>query len=181
MSKWLLTADTHLGGNGMPPNRREVFATKQEHDDLILKNLIDSVTPIDTLFILGDCINGRDGLEMLSSVVCAKKVLILGNHCHEKVHSHELLTVFKEVLGLYSKRNLWWSHCPMHPDHLRGRMGNIHGHLHTDQVLLSDGSVDPHYFNVGVDRHNFKPITFAEMCRQANWTYEKEVTPILPR
>lgn len=58
-------------------------------------------------------------------------------------------------LPLFSYKNTWISHCPIHPQELRNRDGNIHGHLHNSIVP------DLRYFNVNLDvnGYDFVPLT----------------------
>lgn len=54
-------------------------------------------------------------------------------------------------------KNFWISHCPVHYQELRGRVGNIHGHLHFAELD------DPRYFDVGLDKNNFKFVDFEDI------------------
>jgi calcineurin-like phosphoesterase family protein len=56
-----------------------------------------------------------------------------------------------------SYKSFWLSHCPIHPQELRNRKANIHGHLH--------GSVlnDPRYFDVCPEKHNYQMVDYEEI------------------
>jgi calcineurin-like phosphoesterase family protein len=40
---------------------------------------------------------------------------------------------------------------------------NVHGHLHSNRVLDSEGNIDPRYFCVSVEHTDFKPIPLEEV------------------
>ena len=46
------------------------------------------------------------------------------------------------------------SHCPIHSDEMRNRIGNIHGHTHKYSID------DERYYNVSLDVHNYKFVEF---------------------
>ena len=86
----------------------------------------------------------------------------------------ELCNAFASVEALMSKRNVWFSHCPIHPQEMRNRLLNIHGHLHNHSVLeiVFDTHYeedDTNYFNACVEHTNYKPISFAEIMEIRGW------------
>jgi calcineurin-like phosphoesterase family protein len=86
---------------------------------------------------------------------CHKKILYLGNHDYcdiEEYHKY-----FDEIHGIRSYKSFWLSHCPIHPQEMRNRKGNIHGHLH--------GSIlnDPRYFDVCPEKHDFKLVDYEDI------------------
>lgn len=57
-------------------------------------------------------------------------------------------------------KDYWLSHCPIHPDEIRRKVANIHGHVHTQTVD------DPRYFKVCVENcPNHAPISLDEIKR----------------
>jgi calcineurin-like phosphoesterase family protein len=57
------------------------------------------------------------------------------------------------------------SHIPIHPESL-GRFGvNIHGHLHTNRVMIDD-EIDPRYHCVCVEQTDFAPILFEDVIKR---------------
>lgn len=102
------------------------------------------------------------------------KVSVTGN-CRDHHSMLDLCNAFDSVDALLSKRNIWWSHCPIHPQELRGRILNIHGHTHNHFVkkcIESCGEMwyenDPLYFNACVEHTDWKPISFAEIMARVN-------------
>jgi calcineurin-like phosphoesterase family protein len=71
-------------------------------------------------------------------------------------------------LPLFSYKNTWITHCPIHPQEIRGRQGVIHGHLHGDVVKetiwdeINCKNIyleDKRYFNVNLDNNDFKFVS----------------------
>lgn len=169
MSKLLITSDLHLGHKNIHKYRTR-FSTACEHHNFVFENLATNVGKRDTLYILGDCAFDKFWLEKIKNIKCQHKKLICGNHDSEHHTMKELCDAFDSVEALMSKRNVWFSHCPIHPQEMRGRLLNIHGHLHNQIVekpVFEYGKLfvkpDLHYFNVCVEHTNYKPISFAEI------------------
>ena len=91
---------------------------------------------------------------------------VLGNH--DSLRLYEDLAKYNSNLKLqlpfFSYKNYWISHCPIHPQEMRGRFGNICGHLHNEKVWKEDSFSnqweDTRYYNVGLDTNNFKFVDF---------------------
>ena len=84
-----------------------------------------------------------DGQD-ISTQVCGRKVLICGNHDTDHNPMKILCEYFDEVYSLYKWHEFWLSHCPIHPDELRGKL-NIHGHVHHATIN------DKRYFNTSLE------------------------------
>ena len=110
------------------------------------------------LFILGDFL--FDGshfeayLHRIAKFPCTIK-LVMGNHDSMQLYTQTIAPNISIQLPLFSYKNTWISHCPIHPQELRNRDGNIHGHLHNSIVP------DLRYFNVNLDvnGYDFVPLT----------------------
>lgn len=110
------------------------------------------------LFILGDFL--FDGshfeayLHRIAKFPCTIK-LVMGNHDSMQLYTQTIAPNISIQLPLFSCKNTWISHCPIHPQELRNRDGNIHGHLHNSIVP------DLRYFNVNLDvnGYDFVPLT----------------------
>jgi calcineurin-like phosphoesterase family protein len=116
-----------------------------------------TITKRDTIYFLGDIAFTPESLEknMKKLKYCHKKILILGNHDYCDIK--EYAKYFDEIHGFLSYKSFWLSHCPIHPQELRNRKANIHGHLH--------GSVleDPRYFDVCPEKHNYQMVDYEEI------------------
>lgn len=160
MSRLMLMSDLHLGHKNICKYRPN-FSSEEEHSNTIYENLATNIGKRDTLWLLGDVAFTFEWLEKIKQIKCKRKVLIVGNHDLERgITMKHLVDVYDDVFAVLSHRNYWFQHTPMHPQEMRSRLGNIHGHLH--------GSIidDPRYFNVCVEHTNWKPISFAEVIQR---------------
>ena len=165
MSKVFFISDLHLGHRAILKYRPQ-FSSIEEHDNIIFDNIMNLANKRNSLWVLGDVIFERgvddkyynmlktisDGFESLNVVV--------GNHCGDSVYRQRLLFdlwkdgVYSKVYSLVAYKKTWLSHCPIHPDEMRGKEFNVHGHLH-DHVID-----DPRYFSVCCEQVDYTPINF---------------------
>ena len=166
MSRLLLTSDLHLGHKNIL-KFRSGFSTQEEHDETLFNNLAKSINKRDSIIFLGDVAFSIDWLKRIESIKCAKKTLILGNHDLERgIAMGHLMMAYDQIESLYSKRNVYFSHCPIHAGQFRGRKLNVHGHLHGDVVEIESDNIiyaDSRYVNVCVEHHNYKPVEFCSV------------------
>lgn len=157
------TSDPHLGHKNIL-NFRPQFSTIEEHDNAFFGE-IAKLTKRDILYILGDflfdCEDFDKYLERISKFPCRIK-LVLGNHDSLKLYSQTIAKNIEVQLPLFSFKNYWVSHCPIHPQELRSRIGNLHGHLHYAPLD------DKRYFDVGLDKNNFKFVDFEDIKQILN-------------
>ena len=149
MSKVFFTADTHFGHRNICAYRP--FKTPEEHDEIIIENWNKVVTKAKyQVWVLGDmCINNKlynmnDIINRLNGTIH----VITGNHCHLPYYDNNRINVRN---GLFKKYGFWLSHCPIHPDELRGKK-NIHGHVHNKTIP------DDRYINVCLDVNNYNLV-----------------------
>ena len=149
------SSDFHLGHRVIVPKYRN-FTSQEEHDNKIF-DMIAKLNKRDVLFILGDFIFDSEKydyyIEQMNKMSCRIK-LIMGNHDSLKLYKEPR---FEIQLPLFSYKNNWISHCPIHPNELRNRNKNIHGHLHGGVID------DPRYFNVNLDNNNFEFVEFEKI------------------
>ena len=152
------TSDLHIGHKAICKYRPE-FESTREHD-LYWIEKIESLGKRDILFILGDFIfeseHYEEYIERLKNVKCRIK-LILGNHDNPKLYRDTIDSKIEIQLPFYSYKNFWLSHCPIHPQEMRRRYGNIHGHLH--RSVLEGDNTDL-YFDVSPEKHNYEFVPF---------------------
>ena len=158
MGKTLLTSDLHFNHDKII-NMRSIFTTQSEHDNYIL-DMISKLNKNDTLKVHGDFIFGGKNydwyIEQLSKMSCKIK-LIFGNHDALALYKESRLPKLELELPLYSWKNMWCSHSPIHPTDFRERIGNIHGHLHGRVIE------DERYFNVCLDINSYKFVDLDEI------------------
>jgi len=165
MSQVLFTSDLHIGHKNIHKYRNE-FKTAEEHHEFMVSK-IESLTKRQILIVIGDFLFDCDKydyyLERILKARCHVKV-IMGNHDSKKLYTSGL----DIQLPIYSYKNMWLSHAPIHPDELRNRLGNIHGHLHKEHIMkdgiqtLYNGLMhetvrvkDDRYFNVNIDVNDY--------------------------
>ncbi len=169
----MISSDLHLGHKNII-KYREQFSTAEEHHETIFENLATNINKRDTLFLLGDIAFTLDWHLKIAEINCRHKVLLLGNHDTDRsVKIHQFAGFYDKVHGLLSHRNYWFSHCPIHPQELRNRKGNIHGYLHGNNVWEKEGNqdtfaqamdtLDTRYLNACVEHTDWKPISFEEL------------------
>ncbi len=154
MSKTYFTSDWHLGHKNIC-KYREKFNTPEENDQHFINEFNKIVKKRDTVYFLGDIAFTEESLEKLKGLNhCHKKVLYLGNH--DYLPTEKYLEVFDEIYSFRSWKSFWLSHCPIHPQELRNRKGNIHGHLHAS--ILEDP--DRRYFDVSPEKNDYSLVDY---------------------
>jgi calcineurin-like phosphoesterase family protein len=178
---WFI-ADTHFSHKnilGFEPTQRP-FKTLEEHDETLIDNWNRVVKPDDIVWHLGDfCFGGKKNVE-IAGRLAGRKRLVMGNHdCYgvELYAKH-----FERIFGAVHYKEFILTHIPIrkayHPE-----MVNIHGHLHSKQIMLNDIPCscvwkypqaphkliyneikpDPGYVCVSVEQINLTPIHIDEI------------------
>ena len=160
-----LTSDTHFGHSGVCRFLREdgtklrPWDNPEDMDEAMIKRWNDVVRPNDKVYHLGDVVINRKAFKTLGRLN-GEKVLIKGNHDIFRID--EYLQYFKDVRAYHVLNGMIMSHIPMHPESLARFGTNIHGHLHSNRVMLN-GSIDPRYFSACVEQHDFTPVSFDQV------------------
>jgi len=172
-TSWLIS-DTHFGhektctvfkridGSPLRP-----FSCAEEMDEFMVKAWNERVRPNDKVYHLGDVVINRKFLHILGRLN-GDKVLIRGNHDIFKLEDYR--QHFRELRAYHVMNGMILSHIPIHTESL-GRFGvNIHGHLHTRRVKISNGYggevIDPRYHCVCVEQTDFRPILFEDVLKR---------------
>lgn len=148
------SSDFHLGHNSILKYRTK-FSSIEEHDNHIFEK-VNKLNKRDDLYILGDFIFDSPKIEdylKIFSKMPVKIKLVMGNHDSVSLYNQNIASNILIQLPLFSYKNYWVSHCPIHPDELRNRYGNIHGHLHFAELN------DNRYFDVGLDKNNYDVVS----------------------
>lgn len=159
MSVYVIS-DTHFGHTNILKFRPE-FVSIEHHDETITNNILEVCGKRDTLYILGDVCLYKDAWKYVEKIASNVEFLhiCLGNHCNERKGSPTLgdyMSVCKSVFGMKRYKNAWFTHAPIHPDELRGKM-NIHGHTHNNSLD------DKRYFNASCENVNYRPVNVADI------------------
>lgn len=161
-----LISDTHFGHKGVTEflnhdgTKLRPWTDVQEMDEDMISNWNSVVRPNDKVYHLGDVVINRKALKTLHRLN-GEKVLVKGNHDIFRIE--EYLEYFKDVRGYHVLDKFLLSHIPIHPDSLERFRGNIHGHLHSNNVRLKHGGIDERYKCVCVEQINYTPIPFEEV------------------
>lgn len=149
------TADLHFGHKSILKYRTQ-FSSIEEHDNLILDKF-SKLNKNDIVIVHGDFIFKSPQydyyIEKLSRMSCRIKV-ILGNHDSVQLYKETRIPKMEICLPLYTYKDFWLSHCPIHPNEMRSRIGNIHGHTHYYSMKEKE------YYCVSLDINEFNFIEF---------------------
>lgn len=158
MSNVYFISDLHLGHKKILEFAGEFRggSNVEEHDEWIVEQWNSVVRKRDLVWLLGDVCFSRDSFHHLAALNGSVK-LCLGNHDRKFFDQWKYHLQPNEVIGLGNYKNYWLSHCPIHPMEMRGRLGNIHGHLHQKVVP------NERYFNVCVEHCYGKPFSYEEI------------------
>lgn len=176
-----LISDTHFAHDNVCKFTRDDGAPLRPWDDVLEMDeaLIDNWNSVvkdnDLVIHAGDVCFKGNRYDQIMPRLKGRKHLIRGNHdlFSEGRYQHH----FQKVLGIKILDNYAITHVPIHPESLARWKGNIHGHLHSNNVMVeipedvpfSHETVsvpDPRYFNVSVEQINYTPINFEEVKKE---------------
>ena len=171
MTKWL-TADTHFNDPNIIKNANRPFASVEEMNETLIANWNACVKPTDEIFCIGDFARaaGLKDMPAVSAILSrlnGQKWLIMGNHDRKRKaivnnpHWHKVVDYheFKVNMGREHRQRfiLFHNACRTWTNSHRGSY-MCHGHSHGQLSDVGGKTVD-----VGVDCHNFKPISVYEV------------------
>ena len=157
------TSDTHFGHKLMTTMRP--FGSVEEMDESLIENWNRDVSKDAVVFHLGDFIFSvkTERIKSLIKRLNGKIILVKGNHDSKLRKNH--LECFHEVYDYLelniNKDNIHITLCHYPFAHWnRSHYGawNLHGHCHGNNLISRENQLD-----VGVDCHNFRPISFEEV------------------
>ena len=173
MSNVYFISDLHLGHKNICKFRP--FDSVEEHDSLIKDNILSTVRRRDKLFLLGDiAFTDESGDWIVNDLhkYCNNLVIVLGNHdtSEGSCNIPKYINAGIKLHGLTTYKNAWLSHCPIHPDEMRNKALNIHGHTHSNNIQTSYEGIalgdDPQYFNVSCENVDYKPIRYDQIIER---------------
>lgn len=163
MTTVYLMSDLHLGHKNISGFRKlrcflsGRYYTSEEQHELQLES-VASLKKRDLLILLGDCCFNEYWANRLAATQC-RKYLVGGNH-DINLNNKAMLKCFEKTFGFTCRHKHWLSHAPIHPQEMRSRTGNIHGHTHYNLVLDSKGKPDSRYINVCCEYTGQSPISW---------------------
>ena len=158
MAEVYFIGDMHLGHKNIQ-KYRDVENEEAQYEQLKEK-WHSVITKRDRVYLLGDACFTVERLKDLSTWT-GDKVLICGNHDLDRVTMKEIVDsgAYSAVYSLLKYKEFWLSHCPVHPDELRGKMC-IHGHIHNHLID------DDRYINVCVEHVDGIPRSLQSIREQ---------------
>ena len=170
MSQVFLVGDLHLDHRNICKYRPQ-FSSLEEHNQIIVDNVLSTGGKRDTLILMGDCFFSTESLVYLRQFKAnyGRIWWILGNHDTDNTERQDnVFTAVKEGLvdrlhglhGLLKYKDTWLSHAPIHPEELRGRK-NIHAHGH--DFTLPDTA---RYQSVSLEQISYKPIEYHQILNR---------------
>lgn len=173
MPSVFITSDTHFGHAGVTKFLRDdgtklrPWDSVEEMDEEMVKRWNETVKPNDKVYHLGDVVINRKALSLMHRLN-GDKVLIKGNHDIFKLTDYT--EHFRDIRAYHVMNGLILSHIPVHESNLYRFGCNIHGHLHSNRVMMTDQygvtKIDPRYFCACVEQTDFRPILFEDVLER---------------
>ena len=141
------------------------FESVEHMDEHMVHCWNKTVSPNDKVYHLGDVRMSKKHLPILTRLN-GEKVLIKGNHDKEKLS--EYTKYFKDVRGSHQFDGLIMTHIPIHITSLARWGLNVHGHTHSNSVMLEyTQKKDPRYLCVSVEQIDYTPISLEQVKQEA--------------
>ena len=175
MSNVFLCSDWHLNHSNIlnftcnnTGNKVRNFGSVEEMNEHIIAQHNKVVKPGDKVYHLGDAVFNKKDLPLIARMN-GDKVLIKGNH--DKLKLQDYIPYFSDIRGTHQFDGLILSHIPLHPSSLSRWPVNVHGHLHTNQVMLAIsgfGTIpttpDPRYYCVSMEQlDDYQPVSLEQI------------------
>jgi len=171
------TADLHFQHFNVIKYCNRPFTTRDEMDSTMIKNWNSVVGENDFVFVAGDfCFGGNKSWMYLVDALNGTKFLAAGNHdksiAGNWAHIDNIINLYIHDDEVKDGQRITVCHYPMlswYQSH-RGAWqlyGHLHGKLTNDS--LGDGKYDigncvtPNQLDVGVDVHDFTPVSYDEV------------------
>lgn len=171
MANIFLASDHHFGHakiltftrkDGSP---ERVFSSVQEMDEHIVAQHNSVVRPSDKVYFLGDVAMSTKATSLsILDRMHGEKILIKGNHDLAKLSIY--MQFFKDVRACHQLSGFLLSHVPIHPESLSRWKANVHGHTHSNRVMLGEAA-DPRYICVCMEQlDNYTPVSLEEINKR---------------
>ena len=154
-----------------------------EAEEYMIQEYNKLVKPEDTVYNLGDVGSQTNRISyFMDRLNKSRRILIMGNHDNKIGHKF-LGKYFNEIRGCYNLENYIMTHIPVSSGSKGRFKTNIHGHTHNNIITINNnGKIpDPWYFNVSVERINFRPINFSEIKEETEKLIDKGIIVIPQR
>jgi len=155
------TSDTHFGDHRVLNIRPRPFGSVSEMNEEIIKRWNSRIGRGDRIWHLGDFASTTESARRIFTRLNGEKHLVTGNIDGEAVHTLGWSTVQAYAEVTIDGVMLVLCHYPFRTwNGIHRRAINLHGHSH--------GRLKPlrRQFDVGVDAHDFYPITLQDLIKQ---------------
>jgi len=164
---WFI-ADTHLNHANVIKYCNRPFSNINEMDKEIIINWNERIEEDDKVFILGDfCFGSKNTWKSYLNELNGHKILIEGNHDKNITYDEfEIVTPLADIIiegdeEITDGQKITLCHYPMiswYQSH-RGSW-QLYGHVHGKFSNKKNTPVTPNQLDVGVDVHEFSPISY---------------------
>ena len=158
-----LTADLHLGHANILKYCSRPFETVEQMDSVLIDNWNSVVKDEDTVWVLGDFVFNKkvDIIGKLKGII----YMVRGNHdrshTRNKILSWGVKELHNKPLDIKLEGRLCrLMHAPVETHLNRDAVLNLCGHVH------GNWKTNGLYYNVGVDVHDFKPISLGTILKE---------------
>ena len=172
------TSDLHLNHDRPFVYEPRGFSSIHEMNETIMKNIMETITDEDELFILGDLMLHDNSAISFIKEVRGKVHIVRGNHdTDERMRLYrECENVVEVCEGKFLRYGRWqfylshWPAITSRPDDQKkptSRRISLCGHTHTDDKFLDfeHGLI----YHVEVDAHNMMPVSIEEILEDIRW------------
>lgn len=156
-------ADLHFGHTNIIKHDKRPFASADEMDEVMTANWNRVVTPVDTVYVLGDISlsRNRDYLSGVLHSLNGKIILIKGNHDRLEALPMERIAEVHQMLEIRPlvnevRQRITLCHYAMRTwNHVRHGSWMLHGHSHGNLPDLGGKTLD-----LGANLCNYTPVSF---------------------
>lgn len=174
------TSDLHFNHDRAFIYEPRGFKTVDEMNETLIKNWNETISPYDSVYILGDFFLGTDkeyihkAIDRLNGTIH----LIIGNHdtpakLNEYKETKVIVEGYADILS-YKKQNFYLSHYPTLTATLESNPDraiiNLFGHTHSKEKFYEDR---PYMYNVSVDANDNRPVDFQTIKERISAEIEK--------
>lgn len=170
MANIFVTSDHHFGHANIlnfvtntTGERMRPWTDVDEMNEALIDAWNRVVRPQDKVYHLGDVAMHRKFIPLIGRCNGHKR-LVRGNH--DIFPTKYYLPFFEEIYATRVFDDMILSHIPLHPESVKSRWTNIHGHCHSNIPELHFG---PKYLNVCVEVTNWAPLAIEEVRQLIHW------------
>jgi len=178
------TSDWHINHANIIKYTNRPFKNVSDMNNKIISNCNERVKEEDTLFFVGD-IGFKSGtgrgegepekLQIyLDKIKCRNIIYIEGNHDYSGRNGFK--TIIRKIIVHYGGKDICILHDPKFCDtnYEINLVGHVHNNWEIQRIRRGESFTD--CYNVGVDVHNFYPVTYGEIISKlTKWRKNNEL------